>query len=80
MAIAVLGTFLVRGSLSTVQAECSLCLTYQGRTECRAGSGATEAEAQQAAIKAACGLMAGGMTETIACQNAPPTNVQCQVP
>jgi hypothetical protein len=80
VAIGLLGTFLVLGSLNTVQVECSLCVTYRGQTDCRTGSGADETEARQAAMKAACGLMAAGMTETVACQNTTPTNVQCQTP
>lgn len=78
--VGILVVFLVQGSISTMQAECSLCLTYRGQTECRAGTGTDEAAAQAAAVKAACGLMAAGMTETVACQNTVPTNVQCQVP
>jgi hypothetical protein len=69
---------LIYGSLGTVQAECELCVQYNGRTECRRGSGADEEEAKQAAQKAACALMAVGMAESINCQNVPPTGVQCE--
>ncbi len=72
--------YIIFGSLSVVQAECELCVTFRGRTECRTGSGATGAEARQAAQKAACAVMAAGMNESIACQNTAPTNVQCSTP
>lgn len=79
-AIAVFVAYLVYGSLSVVQTECELCVTFRGRTECRRGSGATEVGARQAAVKAACAVMASGMSESIACSNTMPTNVSCSVP
>ncbi len=77
VAIVVLGAALIFGSRSLVQAECELCVTFNGMTQCRKGSGADAAEARQAAQKAACAVMAGGMNESIACDNTPPTNVRC---
>ena len=77
IAVVVFGLVIVLGSLRTVQAECELCVTYRGITTCRRGSGADEAEARRAAQKAACAVMASGMNESIACDNTPPTNVQC---
>jgi hypothetical protein len=73
----ILVTVLVFGSLSSVQAECELCVEYHGQTVCRRGSGADQDEAIQAAKKAACAMMATGMAESINCQNAPATNLQC---
>ncbi len=77
IALAVFGTALIVGSLSVVQAECELCVTFRGQTQCRRGSGADDAAARDAAQKAACAVMASGMNESIACGNTPPTNVRC---
>lgn len=77
VAIVVFGAALIFGSQSLVQTECELCVTFNGMTQCRRGSGADAAEARQAAQKAACAVMAGGMNESIACDNTPPFNVQC---
>ncbi len=77
VALALLITVLVLGSMGTVQAECELCVQYNGSTECRRGAGADREEAIQAAKKAACAVMASGMAESINCQNAPTTNPQC---
>ncbi len=77
VAVVVFAVAIVMGSMRTVQAECELCVSFQGQTNCRRGSGADEAEARRAAQKAACALMASGMNESIACGNTPPTNVQC---
>ncbi len=77
VALAVLVVILLYGSMRSVQAECELCVEFNGRTECRRGSGANEAEARQAALKAACAVMASGMSQSINCQNTRPTNVSC---
>jgi hypothetical protein len=77
VSVVALIAILVYGSMGTVQAECELCVQYNGRTECRRGSGADEAEARQAAQKAACAVMASGMAESVNCQRVPPTNVTC---
>jgi hypothetical protein len=76
-ALAVFGAAIIFGSLSTVQAECELCVTFRGQTQCRRGSGSDDEEARSAAQKAACAVMAFGMNESIACGNTPPTNVRC---
>jgi hypothetical protein len=70
-------TMLILGSMKTVQAECSLCIEYRGQRQCRTGSGATQADAQGAAQRAACAVMAAGMNESIACQNARPQELIC---
>lgn len=70
------GTLIV-GSMRTVEAECSLCVEYRGQRQCRTGSGATEEDARGAAQRAACAVMARGMNESIACQNARTTEVRC---
>jgi hypothetical protein len=77
VALAAFAVYIVMGSMRTVETECELCVTFQGQTECRRGSGANAAEARQAAQKAACAVMAHGMNESIACGNVVPTNVQC---
>ncbi len=77
IALVVLGAALVLGTRSLVRSECELCVTFRGVTTCRRGSGTSQQEAMQAAQKAACAIMASGMNESIACDNTPPTNVQC---
>jgi hypothetical protein len=78
VAIAALLGGLIYGSLSVVQAECSLCVEFNGLRQCRTGSGASQEDAQAAAQRAACAVMTSGMAETIQCANVIPTRVQCQ--
>lgn len=68
---------LIYGSMTVVQTECELCVEFGGQRQCRRGSGTDEEEARQAAVRAACAVMAAGMAETILCQNTPPVAVQC---
>ncbi len=75
--LAVFVGYLIYGSLRVTQAECELCVTFRGRSECRTGSGATEADARAAAQRAACAVLATGMDESIGCQNTIPSQVQC---
>ena len=70
--VAVYLTFQIGGT------RCEACITFHGRQVCRTVDGATEHEAQMAAITNACALLASGVTETIACQNAPRDRLTCQ--
>jgi len=76
-AIGLLLGVLIYGSFSLVQTQCELCVEHNGTRTCRTGSGVDEEGAKQAAQRAACAVMAFGMSESISCGNAIPTNVQC---
>ncbi len=74
--VLVLG-LLIHGSTTLVQAECELCVDFRGQSQCRKGSGVDEPAARDAAIRAACAVMASGMDESIACNNTRPRDVRC---
>jgi hypothetical protein len=65
--------------MSTARAtqECTVCVEFQGRSNCAAAAGRTVAEATETAHNTACGPVASGMNETIACGNRAPVSVQC---
>ena len=67
----------VISSLSIGSVRCEVCIDFRGRHVCRAVDGNDEAEARAAAVTNACALMASGVTDTVACQNTPPTDVHC---
>lgn len=69
--------YVVYGSMARVQAECEVCVEFNGRTECARGAGADEQEAENSAQMAACGVMAVGMEQSIRCQNAIPVARRC---
>ncbi len=65
--------------MSTARAtqECTVCVEFQGHSNCAAAAGRTVAEATETAHNTACGPVARGMNETIACGNRAPVSVQC---
>ena len=65
--------------MSTARAneECRVCMEFQGRSNCATAAGSTVAEATETAHNTACGPLARGMNETIACGNRAPVSVQC---
>jgi hypothetical protein len=79
VSVVALVAILIYGSLGTVQAQCELCVEFNGQTECRQGSGADQEEAKRAAQKAACAVMASGMAASVNCSRVPPTNIRCDL-
>ena len=65
--------------MSTARAtqQCTVCVEFQGRSNCATAAGATVAEATETAHRTACGPVARGMNESIACGNRAPVSVQC---
>jgi len=66
--------------MSTARAtqECAVCVAYEGHSNCATAAGRTEAEATETAHRTACGTLARGMNESIACGNTKPLGVQCK--
>lgn len=58
--------------------ECTVCMDFRGRTNCAAASAPTREQAIEGARTTACGPIANGMDESIACGNTPPASVQCR--
>jgi hypothetical protein len=69
--------FVVVRSLSVPTVECEVCITYAGEQQCRRASSDTRSMAMQSATTAACATLAGGMTESIRCQNTAPDKAVC---
>jgi hypothetical protein len=53
-------------------------MDFRGRTNSATASAATEEEALRNARSTACGPIAAGMDETIACGNTPPAKKECK--
>ena len=65
-------------TLSNRQVSCEVCIEFRGLTECRKATAIDRAEAQMSATSTACSLLAGGVTDAIACQNTPPARISCE--
>ena len=72
--IAFIAIFLAAMALSTLgnaENRCEVCATYNGRTVCKNGAGATREAAERVARDGACTALTHGMTELVQCQNSP---------
>ena len=78
VAFAVFAAFLLYSTLSSQRVECSVVVEFQGGRNSAVASGATPEAAEREARTAACGPMARGMNESIACSNTPPVQKQCR--
>ncbi len=79
IAIAFVVVFLaviVYSSMNLSQNKVEVCLTFKGQTLCRIASATTREFAERTAITNACGEMAAGVTETMACNQLTPTSVK----
>ena len=78
LVFAVFAAFLLYNTLSSQRVECSVVVEFQGQRNSAVASGATAEAAEREARTAACGPMARGMNESIACSKSPPVQKQCR--
>ena len=52
-----------------------ICMTYQGKTVCRNGAGASQESAERVARDGACTDLTHGMTELVQCQSSEPARL-----
>ncbi len=79
IAIAFGFAFLAAVAVSTFRSNpfrVRLCITYNGATDCRSASAQTREDAQRTATTAACAHLAGGVTDSIRCENTPPSSIE----
>jgi len=62
-------------TLSLAQHRVEVCMEFNGQTSCRTASGATEEFALRTATNNACGTIASGVTDSIACDQSTPKKV-----
>ena len=63
-------------TLGTRKFRCEVCVTYRGRTQCRAAAASTRETAQRAAVELACAGMEERMTDRINCPATPPDSIK----
>jgi len=78
LAIVAFAALLLYNTLSAQKVECTVCVDYNGHHNCATASHSDEAEARRAAQSTACGPIAGGMTESIACGKIEPSEARCR--
>jgi hypothetical protein len=77
-ALLAFAAMLLYSTLSVQAAECEVCVTFNGRSNCATARAANEVEAERSAQTTACGPIASGMAESINCGNVIPTSRQCR--
>jgi hypothetical protein len=69
--------FVVYSSFHVGGIRCETCITFEGRSACRAVDGATEQDARAAARTNTCAQLASGVTESMACERTVPSREDC---
>ena len=70
--LAVLGV-LIYSSMNLAKYRVEVCMTFNGRTNCRTAAGADKENTLHTAVENACAEIASGVTDSIACGNTQPT-------
>jgi hypothetical protein len=78
LVILAFGGFLLWSTLSSQRAECTVTVAFNNARNSATASAASETDATREAQTAACGPLAQGMNESIACGRIPPVSRQCR--
>lgn len=70
--------FLLWSTLTSQHVECAVTVAFGGAEASGTASAASEADAVREAQTAACGPLARGMNESIACGRTPPVRTRCR--
>jgi len=68
--------YVVYSSMHLAGRRVEVCIAFNGRSACRTAAGASEEFARRTATTNACAELASGVTDSIACENTPPTSVR----
>jgi hypothetical protein len=70
--------FLLWSTLASQRAECSVEVSFQGRTGSATASAASQADALREAMTSACGPLTASMNDRIACAGTEPVVRHCR--
>lgn len=76
--VAIFVGILAYTSFKPQQITCEVCVDFRGASRCAKASGPTREAASETAQTAACGPMARGMDDIIACGRVIPRSVSCE--
>jgi hypothetical protein len=76
--LAPIAAVVVYSSFHVSQFACEVCISFQGRDQCRTVKAQTQEEALRGAIDNTCGILASGVTDTLRCQRTMPTTSKCR--
>ena len=73
-AVVVVG-FVLFSTFHQDRVRCRVCVTFNGRQDCRTASATNQQEAVRTAVSNACGQLASGVSETTRCESTQPDSV-----
>jgi type IV pilus biogenesis protein CpaD/CtpE len=73
--VAIVLGVIIYSSMNLAKYRVEVCIAFNGRTNCKTASAVSEEFAQQTATANACGEIAFGVTETVACEHSAPVRV-----
>jgi hypothetical protein len=76
--VLVFAAFLLWSTLTSQRVECTVTIAYGGVQGVGTASAASEMDAAREAKTAACGPLAQGMNDRIACGRIPPVSTRCR--
>jgi hypothetical protein len=78
IALALFGALLLFNTLKAQKVTCDVCVEFNGKRNCASASHETVDEARRTAQTTACGPLASGMDQSIACDRTPPVSARCR--
>ncbi len=75
IAVFILGLIVYSTMQSFASNRVEVCIQFKGVTSCKTARGATQEDAIRTATNNACGELAGGVTDTMACLRAEPSKL-----
>jgi len=78
LAAVLFGAFLLWSTLASQHVECTVVVAFGNDQGSGTASAASREDAMREAQTAACGPMAQGMNERIACSRVPPISTRCR--
>ena len=66
---------IIYSSMNLAKVRLEVCVQFNGKTNCKTASAVSEEFARQTATSNACGEIAFGVTETVACEHSVPARV-----
>jgi hypothetical protein len=76
-AVVAVGVLFYTMTVGGAKQTCEVCVEFNGRHNCATARAKTPEAARTAAQQTACGPVASGMDQSIACGRQPPVSVQC---
>ena len=76
--LALFGVLLLLNTLEAQKATCTVCVQFGERRNCATASHESEVEARRSAQSTACGPIASGIEQSLACDRMAPASVECR--